>query len=147
VVTGHEPPAVEVALAGLAVAFVANPDHAQGLSSSLRAGLRAVPDDVEGVVVLLGDMPGITAAIVDRLISAFRPGSIVVPMSRGQRGNPVVWPRRFFADLMAVAGDRGGRDIVEANRDSVVEIAIGPAAALDVDTPEALAAAGGLASG
>jgi molybdenum cofactor cytidylyltransferase len=143
VVTGHRPAEVEVALTGLAVATVHNPDYAEGLATSLRAGLAHVSPDVDGVVVLLGDMPGVTAAIVDRLIAAFAPDRIVVPTAEGRRGNPVLWPRRFLPELMAVTGDAGGRLLIEAHRDAVTEVAIGSPVALDVDTPEALAAIGG----
>ncbi len=143
VVTGYRPDAVAEALAGLDHATVHNPDHAAGLSTSLRVGLASLPEDVGGVVVLLADMPEIDAAIVDRLIGAFREGAIVVPTAAGQRGNPVVWSRRFFPDLMTVTGDTGGRHLIAANPKAVVEVEIGPAVAHDVDTPEALAAAGG----
>ena len=91
-------------------------------------------------------MPAVDAAVVDRLIAAFDPGGgtlIVVPTFEGKRGNPVLWSRRLFADLMTVAGDTGGRHLIGANADAVAEVEIGPAVALDVDTPEALAAAGG----
>jgi molybdenum cofactor cytidylyltransferase len=143
VVTGYRPAEVEAALAGLAVATVHNPNHASGLASSLAAGLRSVPGDVDGVVVLLADMPEVTSAIVDRLIEAFTTDRIIVPTSEGRRGNPVLWSRRFMAELAAVAGDSGGRHLIEAHRDAVTEVAIGSQVALDVDTPEALAAIGG----
>lgn len=146
VVTGHEPEVVRAALQGLDVAFVHNPDYSDGLSTSLRRGIAALPDDVDGAVVLLADMPGIDAAVVDRLIAAFDSAGgtlVVVPTFEGKRGNPVLWSRRLFGDLMTVAGDTGGRHLIGANADAVAEVEIGPAVALDVDTPEALAAAGG----
>ena len=145
-VTGHERERIEAAVAGLDVLRIHNPDHARGLSTSLRAGLAGLPDDVDGVVVLLADMPDVTPLVVDRVIGASRPGRVVVPTANGRRGNPVLWPRRFFPDLMAVTGDTGGRALIEANPDSVIEVEIGEAAALDLDTPEALAAAGGRAA-
>jgi molybdenum cofactor cytidylyltransferase len=145
VVTGHKPEDVEAALAGVEAATVHNPDFAGGLSTSLRAGIANLPADADGVVVLLADMPAITAAAVDKLIAAFNPDRIVVATSEGRRGNPVLWPRRFFADLLAVSGDTGGRRIIEANREAVIEVEIGTPAALDIDTPEALRAAGGKA--
>jgi molybdenum cofactor cytidylyltransferase len=67
-----------------------------------------------------------------------------VPTYEGKRGNPVVWSSRFFADLMAVHGDTGGRHLIGENPDAVVEVELGRAVALDIDTPEALKAAGGL---
>ncbi|HVY20957.1 MAG TPA: molybdopterin-binding/glycosyltransferase family 2 protein [Bauldia sp.] len=143
VVTGYAPQEVETALAGLDVDRIHNPDFAGGLSTSLRAGIASLGDDLDGAVVLLADMPAITSATVDRLVEAFRPGSIVVPVFNGQRGNPVVWPRRFFPELMAVTGDTGGRRLIEEHRDMVIEVELGADVALDVDTPDALAAVGG----
>jgi len=146
VVTGHQRAKIEAALAGVDVALVHNPDYAEGLSASLAAGVAGLPADVDGVVVLLADMPAVDAAIIDRLIAAFDPGrgaAIVVATDRGRRGNPVVWSSRFFPALGAVTGDSGGRRLIAANRAAVVEVELGPAAGLDVDTPEALAALGG----
>jgi molybdenum cofactor cytidylyltransferase len=145
VVTGHEPERVEAALAGLPVVLVHNPDHAGGLSTSLRAGLAKVPKEAEGVVVLLGDMPEIDAAVVGRLMAAFAPGKIVVATNAAQRGNPVLWSRRFLAELASITGDTGGRALIDANPEAVIEVELGPAAALDLDTPQALAAVGGRA--
>ena len=107
VVTGHQRERVEAALAGLAVRFVHNPDYADGLGTSLKAGIAAVPADADGAIVCLGDMPQVDAALIDRLIAAFDPergALIVVPSIDGRRGNPVVWSRRFFHDLMADPG-------------------------------------------
>lgn len=115
VVTGHHRDAVEAALAGLPVRLAHNPDHASGLSSSLRLGLSAIPDDVEGAVVCLGDMPAVTAGHIDALIAAFaaEPGhDICVPVFAGRRGNPVLWGRDHFTRLASVTGDRGGRDLL-----------------------------------
>ena len=68
---------------------------------------------------------------------------IVVPTHGGRRGNPVLWPRRCFADLAAVEGDKGGRELIARQGDAVVAVEIGAAASTDIDTPEALAQAGG----
>ncbi len=109
VVTGHQRERVEAALAGLPVQFVHNPDYEQGLSTSLKAGIAALPSDVDGAVICLGDMPQVSAALIDRLIEAFDPergALIVVPTVDGKRGNPVLWSRRFFPDLSALAGRR-----------------------------------------
>ena len=107
VVTGHEREQVEAALAGLPVRFVHNPDYAEGLGTSLKTGIAAVPADADGAIVCLGDMPQVDAALIDRLIAAFDPergALVVVPTIDGRRGNPVVWSRRFFHDLMANSG-------------------------------------------
>ncbi len=146
VVTGHEAEEVKAALAGLDVRFADNPEYAKGMSTSVRAGIAALPPAADGAVILLGDMPEVTAATVDALIAAFAPGRIVVATSGGRRGNPVLWSRQHFAALAAVDGDAGGRGIIEANPGAVFAVEAGPSATFDVDTPADLAAATSAAS-
>ena len=145
VVTGHQAAEVEKALAGLKVKFVRNPDFVAGLASSVKTGIAAVPADADGAVVCLGDMPLIDARLIDRLIEAFAPDRghlIAVPVSDSRRGNPVLWSRRFFSELMALDGDIGARHLIIRHNEAVVEVAVeGHGAFLDIDTPEALAAA------
>ncbi len=141
VVTGHEREEVEAALAGLDVRFVHNPDFAGGQSTSVRAGIAAVPEDCEGAVVLLGDMPRVDGQVVRRVIGAYRPVGgvfVVVPEHEGRRGNPVLWSRRFFPELMALEGDRGARELIARDPAAVATVEAGPAVLFDVDTPEAL---------
>ena len=144
VVTGHERERVEAALAGLPVRFVHNPEYADGLATSLKTGIAAVPADADGVVVCLGDMPQVDAGLIDRLIAAFDPergALVVVPTIDGRRGNPVVWSRRFFPDLMGISGDFGARHLIGSYAEAVVEIPVaGEAALTDVDTPESFSA-------
>jgi molybdenum cofactor cytidylyltransferase len=142
VVTGHQAEEVEAALRGLNVSFVRNPDFAQGLASSVKAGIAAVSDDVAGAVICLGDMPLIDASLIDRLIDAFAPDRghlIAVPVSDNRRGNPVLWSRRFFGELMALDGDVGARHLITRHGEAVVEVPVeGAGAFLDIDTPQAL---------
>ena len=142
VVTGHQRADVERALAGLPVRLVHNPDFAQGLGTSLKAGIAAVPAEADGAVVCLGDMPQVDASLIDRLIAAFDPdrGALVaMPTFEGKRGNPVLWSRRFFPDLMAIEGDVGARHLIGRYGEAVVEVPVeGKAALVDIDTPEAL---------
>ncbi|MDP2409966.1 MAG: molybdopterin-binding/glycosyltransferase family 2 protein [Pseudolabrys sp.] len=144
VVTGHERERVEAALAGLPVQFVHNADYADGLGTSLKAGIAAVPDKADGVIVCLGDMPQVDSALIDQLIAAFDPDSgalVVVPSIEGRRGNPVVWARRFFNELMAISGDIGARHLIGSYAEAVVDVPLtGDAALTDVDTPESLSA-------
>jgi len=142
VVTGHQRERVEAVLSGLPVTFVHNPDFADGLSTSLKTGIAAVPADVGGAVVCLGDMPQVEASLIDRLITAFDPehgALVVVPTIDGKRGNPVVWSRRFFFDLGALEGDVGARHLIASYPEAVVEVPVADTAAfVDIDTPEAL---------
>jgi molybdenum cofactor cytidylyltransferase len=142
VVTGHQHDEVEAALDGLKVERVHNPNFAEGLSTSLKAGLAAVPEDADGVVVCLGDMPQVRASLIDRLASAFDPergALVVVPTFDGKRGNPVVWSRRFFHELATLDGDVGARHLIARYPEAVIEVPVADHAALvDVDTPDAL---------
>jgi molybdenum cofactor cytidylyltransferase len=144
VVTGHQREQVAAALDGLDVRLVHNPDFADGLSTSVKAGVAAVPDDVDGVIVCLGDMPQVNAPLIDKLIDSFDPEKgalVVVPTIDGKRGNPVVWSRRFFPELAALHGDAGARHLIASFPEAVVEVPLsGTAALVDVDTPDALQA-------
>jgi molybdenum cofactor cytidylyltransferase len=142
VVTGHQRERIEAALAGLPVRFVHNPDFAEGLSTSLKAGLSALPAEADGAIICLGDMPQVRAEIINRLAAGFDPergALIIVPTIEGKRGNPVVWSRRFFPELMALEGDVGARHLIGRYGEAVVEVPVtGKGALVDVDTPEAL---------
>jgi molybdenum cofactor cytidylyltransferase len=144
VVTGHERAQVEGALVGLPVRFTYNPSYADGLGASLKAGIAAVPEDADGAIVCLGDMPQVDHQLIDKLIAAFDPersALVVMPSINGRRGNPVVWSRRFFKDLMSIQGDIGARHLIGSYAEAVVEVPVaGDAALTDVDTPESLSA-------
>ncbi len=144
VVTGHERERVAAALDGMPVRLAHNPDFAAGLGTSLRTGIAAVPENADGAIVCLGDMPQVDAPLIDRLIAAFDPARgalVVVPTIAGKRGNPVVWARRFFQDLTAIGGDIGARHLIGSYAEAVVEVPVAGGAALtDIDTPESLRA-------
>ncbi len=143
VVTGKAAPAIRKTLDSLNVQFIDNPDFSKGLSTSLKAGLNALPEDCDGAVVLLGDMPGVDTALIDRLIAGFDPGedrAICVATRHGKRGNPVLWARRFFPEMLAIEGDVGARHLISTYGELVCEIEASDDAPLtDIDTPEALA--------
>jgi molybdenum cofactor cytidylyltransferase len=124
------------------VTFVQNDDFAHGLSTSLRAGIGAVPPECDGAVVLLGDMPGVSAPLIEKVVQAFDPGedrAICVATARGERGHPVLWGRQFFPELEALDGDAGARAVMSRYPNLVCEVEAGDDAPLaDIDTPEAL---------
>jgi molybdenum cofactor cytidylyltransferase len=124
--------------------FVINPDFADGLSTSVRTGIAALGKDIDAAIVQLGDMPGVGSGLLDRLMAAFSPvegRSICVPTVAGKRGNPVLWDRRFFAEIAQVSGDTGAKHLIGEHADLVCEVEMsGQAAITDIDTPEALAA-------
>ncbi len=142
VVTGHARADVELAVAGLAVERVHNPGFAEGLSTSLRRGLAALPTDVSGAVILLGDMPGVGAPTLRALIEAGRGADAAVPVWRGERGNPVLLGRSLFAPAAGLTGDEGARRLLRDDRLRVVEVPVDdPAVRLDVDEVRDLASA------
>ncbi len=144
VVAGHDAAKVRTALGPRKVTAVENPDYAQGLSTSVRAGIAALPDDIDGALFLLADMPRVGAAHIDRLIAAFNPvegRAICVPTHKSKRGNPVLWAARFFPEMRALVGDKGARQLLAEHAEQVCEVEMPDDAILvDVDTPEALAA-------
>jgi molybdenum cofactor cytidylyltransferase len=145
VVTGHQAEQVEAALLGLDVTIVHNPAFASGMASSLKAGIAALPDRLDGAIVALGDMPEVGPAHLDRMIAAFEPKegrSIIVPIHDGRRGNPVLWSAELFPGMERLSGDVGARQIMADHAESVVELDLGTQAVLfDLDTPDALAEA------
>ena len=144
VVLGHQAGRVREALAGLPVEFIDNPDYAEGLGGSVRAGAAALRDG-EAALVCLGDMPGVTAGVIDALLAAFRanPGARACqPVFQGRRGNPVLWSARDVPALRALRGDEGARALLRGLNGSVLEVPVDTDAIfMDIDTPQALQAA------
>jgi molybdenum cofactor cytidylyltransferase len=139
VVVGGARAEVEGALAGLPLRIVANPDYAAGQSTSLHAGIAALGIDGDAVVVLLGDQPFVSAAIVERLVAEWRASAapIVAPVYAGQRGNPVLFARAVFPELLAIQGDQGARAVLAADPARVRLVAFDDARPLaDIDTLE-----------
>lgn len=143
VVTGHNHKEIEASAAEFQPVFVHNPDYAEGLSTSLKRGISAVPTDCDAVLVCLGDMPFVPAEIMDRLIQAYNPteGRIIcIPTIDGNRGNPVLIGRRFFPEIHEIAGDKGAKELIRDYADYVCEVPVDDQSVLiDIDTPEALA--------
>lgn len=152
VVTGHGRREVEAVLADQDAELVHNPDAGEGLSTSLRVGLRALEDrEPSAVAVCLGDMPRVRSATLEALVDALQaeahPG-IVVPVHRRKRGNPVLWAARYLPELAALSGDVGGRELLRRFPDDVLEVEVDdPGVLADVDTPEALDALRGEGGG
>ncbi|MCS7235388.1 MAG: nucleotidyltransferase family protein [Armatimonadota bacterium] len=136
VVVGPDPDRMRQELAGLPVEVVVNPDHAQGLASSLRCGLRTVPD-APAVLVTLADQPRVTGEHLRRLVEAYRDteAPVVAASYAGTAGVPAVFRRDLFGELVRLRGDSGARPVIERHRDEAVLVPV-PEAAVDVDTPE-----------
>lgn len=143
VVVGHDAAAVMLALRDQPVTFIENPDFIEGLATSLKAGVSALQNSSDAILVCLGDMPLIDPDDINSMIAVFNPsghGSIVVPVHERAYGNPVMWGAAHFPALMTCEGDRGARGLLENLKDDIMELAIDhPGVVLDADTPEALA--------
>lgn len=143
VVVGHDADLVRDALAGFDVRFVANPDYATGLASSVKAGIAAVDTGAAGAVILLGDMPGVSAAVVDALIDAFEGAggnAICQPRYDGRPGNPVLWPRTLFGEFDQLSGDVGAKPLLARHKADVLRVDVGTDAIhMDIDAPGDLA--------
>ena len=143
VVLGHQAEQVRAALAGRDVRFVVNPAYGEGLGASLRAGIEALEGaDVDGSLVVLGDMPWVRPEHVERVLDAFDPRgplSIVVPVHDRKRGHPVLWSARHFAEMRKLAGDVGARALLEEHAGAVCSVPVDdPAILRDVDSPDML---------
>ncbi|WP_368412841.1 NTP transferase domain-containing protein [Dongia sp.] len=142
VVTGHQAGKVRAALAPHAdIRIVEARDYAAGMAASLKTGLKALSPRIDAAMVILGDMPQVSIDLLHRLIAAYQPlegRAIVLPVADGKRGNPVLFDRRFFADMAQLDGDVGARHIIGGNSELVAEIPDEAAEIfVDVDTPEA----------
>jgi molybdenum cofactor cytidylyltransferase len=140
VVTGHAGALVQEALAGLPLTFVDNPDYTTGIASSLRTGIAQVPPSASGAIVLLGDMPLVSAATIDRLLEALAEGTdAIVPTAGGRRGNPVLIARALFSSVARLTGDEGARRLLQQPGVRVLEIAVaGDEVSVDIDTRDGL---------
>ena len=137
VVTGAQAEAVKKALAGLPAEIVVNEAWAEGLSSSLRLGLRALRPEIQAALMVLADQPALTPELLNTLAKRYRAtgAAIVLPVYQGRRGNPVLFDRALFADLLAVEGDQGGRAILACYASSIERVEVDdPSVLLDIDT-------------
>lgn len=145
VVTGCEAEEARSLLCGREVDLVHNPEYQSGIASSLKVGLSSLRGDIDGVIILLADMPFINSVHINELLAEFNPATerdIVAPIREGRLGNPIIWSARYIPAMMKLSGDRGARPLLEEFAANVWEVPMGDDAIfMDVDTPEALAEA------
>ncbi|MBW9051114.1 nucleotidyltransferase family protein [Rhizobium mesosinicum] len=147
IVVGHRQEEMRAALTALPLQIIENLEYASGMGSSLAAGVVSVSAaDADGVMILLADMPRIKPSDIDRLIKIFegsKPHRIVRATSNGKPGHPVILPSVLYGELRTLTGDVGAKEIIKASGIAIAEVELGEAAGLDVDTAEAIVAAGG----
>jgi len=137
VVLGHESEQALRELAGLACTPVFNPDYARGIEASLRAGIAAVPEDAAAAVVLLADMPLVTAGMIQELVERGRhvPRPLVVSRYDDVVAPPILYGRWLFPELRALDGDGCGKRVVRRHREQAIEVAWPASALFDLDVP------------
>jgi molybdenum cofactor cytidylyltransferase len=142
VVVGYRGGEVRAALKDCDVRILENVGYGKGLASSLKVGLSSLPAEIEGAMIVLADMPFVGADLIDRLVAAFGSAqnkNIIVPMKSGRLGNPVIWPVRFFPEIMQLDGDAGAKALLKRFSESVTTLPVlDDAAFFDVDTPSEL---------
>jgi len=138
VVLGHEADRTRDELTGLSCRPVVNPDYARGVNASLRAGIAALPDGARAAVVMLADMPFVTARMVETLVERYRRSAapLVISDYAGVNAPPMLYDRSLFGELGSMEGEGCGKQVVKRHR-SEAEVVSWPAEALtDVDVPE-----------
>ena len=143
-VTGFEHQKIQGAIKNSNIEFIHNKNFQNGISSSVVTAIKSAPEDCSAILIGLGDMPKITVSHINKLIDAYNPlegRAICVPTWKGKRGNPVLWARRFFPEMLQLKGDFGAKELMGKYAELVVEVEMNDnGIVIDIDTPEALEA-------
>ena len=141
VVLGHQSHAARAVLAGLPIKVVINTHYQQGQMSSVHAGVSAIEEDCDGILIGLSDQPLLTVADIHQLVSGFEQrsqGSIVVPTYQGRRGNPIILDGAYRHNLIVGGQNLGCRRLIEKHPEAVTTLAFDQDhVVVDMDTPEA----------
>ena len=138
VVLGHKAEEVVKRLSGRPVKVVVNPLYRKGMGSSIAAGLKFVDSQAQAVMLMLGDQPYVDSPTMNRLIDAFGGAKkgIAIPTYNGQRGHPLIFARKYQAQLSRLSGDIGGREIIREHPEDVLEVPVDcEGINIDIDTP------------
>ncbi|HEY8291230.1 MAG TPA: nucleotidyltransferase family protein, partial [Thermomicrobiales bacterium] len=137
-VLGHAADAVAAALDLAGVTVVRNDAYAEGQSTSVIAGVKALSDDVGAALMVVGDQPLIAPTVVDAIVRAYEEtgGPFIVPVYEGEWGNPVLLARATWPLLDHLKGDTGARPILRKHMDMVLEVPVPGSLLDDIDTPE-----------
>ena len=136
VVLGHEEPRVRAELDGLACTAVVNPDHAEGAGTSVRSGVRHAAG-ADAIVVVLADMPFVTAEMIATLVQRYREtGAPLVASHYGEvQAPPTLYDRSLFEELLQIPGERGAKEVVLRHQSEAVVVAWPESALRDIDVP------------
>jgi molybdenum cofactor cytidylyltransferase len=137
-VLGHGAKAIQAQMDLAGVVQVHNPNFRAGQSTSLKAGLAQLPVSCQGALVLLGDQPRITPALIETLLGSFNPQKdrLVIPTCQGRRGNPVLIHQALFPLIAKLEGDVGARALFARFSEQTNWVAVDDCGIFqDVDTP------------
>ena len=122
------------------IAIIHNPEYRNGMSTSLKAGIDALENEIDGVLIFLGDQPFVSAAVTQKLIQEFKQSKkskIVRPRYQVQPGHPILFDKSLFSKFQALSGDEGGKSIIKANVDKLIYVDFeNTKLNLDIDTPQ-----------
>ena len=137
VVLGHDEPLVRAELAGLPCTLVVNPDHAQGAGTSVRTGVRQVGAVADALVVVLADMPYVTAEMIATLVARYREtrAPLVVSHYGAVQAPPTLYDRALFEELLSIPSERGAKQVVRRHEEAAVVLPWPESARRDVDVP------------
>lgn len=138
VVLGHEADRAREALAGLACQLIVNADYTRGINSSVRAGIRAIPQDAVAAVVVLADMPFVTTSMIATLVKRFRESTapLVVSDYGGVNAPPALYARSLFDELLSMEGEGCGKHVIKRHRNEALSVSWPADALTDLDVPE-----------
>jgi molybdenum cofactor cytidylyltransferase len=133
IVVGDHADQARTELRGKNVTVVVNNDFGEGLSKSLRHGLKMLPSETSAVMLSLGNRPFVSREVVARLIQAYREGSsrVVVPAYSQMRGHPVIFDALLLPELLKVRGNSGGRDVIKHHVKELTQVDVGDAGVLE----------------
>jgi molybdenum cofactor cytidylyltransferase len=137
VVLGHERESIGALVRDKGVVTVINEDWKRGQAGSVRVGLQAVRESCDACLFVLADQPHVTPELIDSILARYRRtlAPVVTPVYRGRRGNPVLFARTLFPELLALQGDQGGRQVMERHENEVETVEVrDPTLFLDIDT-------------
>jgi molybdenum cofactor cytidylyltransferase len=139
VVVGHQAERISAELSGRAVTIVNNPNYESGMLSSVRCGLRSLPEECRAVMVVLGDQPSITTKLINKMLRSFAATekSILVPLNESRRGHPVLFSRQYRDEILTHFNDVGLRGLLHKHPEEVFELTVSTDSVLyDMDYPE-----------